>query len=95
VVTVGLDGEITVEADPFDGLPADRLLTTAQVTELLGLSNPSAWRSMVCQGGAPRADDPGDLSAHARRRSPRWSVSTLREWRAERPSASWKRREAR
>lgn len=92
MLTVELDGGVTVEPDPLGELPADAMLTTAEVAEALGMSEPVRWRSLVSRKRAPVADDPGDLSVDARRRSPRWRVSTVRQWREERPSASWKRK---
>jgi hypothetical protein len=61
--------------------PSDPWLTGPQAAEFAGML-PSSWRGLVNRGGAPPADDPGDLSAHPRRRNPRWRRSTVAQYRA-------------
>ena len=65
-----------VVADP------DRLLTGPEVAALLGIE-PVSWRSLVRQGFAPVADDPGGVGPVNTRR-PRWRLSTVREFRQNR-----------
>lgn len=60
-----------VVADP------ERLLTGPQVAASLGMT-PGAWRKAVSKGYAPAADDPGEGPVN--RRTPRWRVSTVREF---------------
>jgi len=76
------------EGGPVEGdVVADpnELLTAADVARLLGLQ-PSTWRAYVCRGQAPPADDPG--VGPVNRRTPRWRLSTVREYRQ-----AWLRRE--
>lgn len=61
----------------------DPLLTGAQAAQRLGLV-PSTWRSYVARGYAPAPDDPGDLSASANRRNPRWRASSVDRFKANR-----------
>lgn len=73
-VSVPFEGEVMtgeVTADP------DRLLTGPEVCALLGIE-PGTWRTYVCRGQAPVADDPG--VGPANRRTPRWRLSTVREY---------------
>lgn len=54
----------------------DPLLTTAQAADMAGM-RPDSWRSLVRSGHIPVADDPGDMSAPANRRAPKWRRSTV------------------
>lgn len=70
----------------------DSLLSGAQIADLLGIV-PATWRSLVRSGHAPPADEPG--VGPVNRRSPRWKVSTITEFRRTRPgSGNWRRTEA-
>lgn len=55
------------------------MLTGAQVAARLGIEA-SSWRAMVARGSAPAADDPGDVSVSAFRRTPRWSDASIAAW---------------
>lgn len=67
--------------EPIDTVP-DRLLTGPEVARLLGIT-PGAWRSLVAKGYAPAADDP-DAERAPQRRSPRWRLDTVAEFRRNR-----------
>lgn len=77
-------GDITVTE------PLDPWLTTAQASELAGVTAGS-WRSLVKRGYVPAPDDPGDLTADAHRRNPRWRRSTVHRYMATRKNARGKR----
>lgn len=66
-----------VVADPA------RLLSASEVAALLGI-DPKTWRSLVTQGYAPPADDPGGVGP-LRGRRPRWRLSTVRRFKQSRP----------
>lgn len=78
VVRVSVGGVVSVPDDP------DRLLSVSEVAARVGI-RPASWRSLVSKGVAPPADDPGDVSVHRVRRSPRWRVGTVDAWRRSRP----------
>lgn len=81
-----MEGPVRVEsAQELPGGP-DRLLTGPQVAKLLGI-DPSSWRTAQWRKVAPPPDDPGhggDEGMPANRRTPRWKVSTIAEYRKER-----------
>lgn len=72
-----MQGEVTSD-DP------DRLLTGAEVAGLLGIAA-ATWRSLVAQGYAPPADDPG--VGPVNRRAKRWHLSTVRAFQRSRPGS--------
>jgi hypothetical protein len=69
-------GEIAVTG------PSDPLLTGAEAAAFLRMQ-PGSWRSLVSRGIAPKADDPGDLEAHPRRRNPKWLRSSVARYRVD------------
>lgn len=67
----------------------DSLLTGAQIADVLGIV-PATWRSLVRSGHAPRPDDPGVGAVN--RRTPRWKISTIAEFRRTRPGrGNWRK----
>lgn len=54
----------------------DPMLTSAQAAMRADVT-PGSWRAMVSDGTVPPADDPGDVSVPANRRSPKWKTSTV------------------
>jgi hypothetical protein len=60
----------------------DDLLTVSEIAERLDIAT-GTWRSYVARGYAPRPDDPDD-GRPANRRSPRWLVSTVDHFAANR-----------
>ena len=75
-VSVPFEGDVmegVVSADP------DRLLTGAEVAELLGIATPT-WRNYVLKGLAPGPDD-RDEGRPVNLRRPRWRLSTVRAYR--------------
>jgi hypothetical protein len=77
-VRVTLGGEVVVAPDP------DPWLTSAQCAERIGVK-PGTWRTLVRDGYAPRADDPGDPASPANRRTHRWRTSSVDRFVANRP----------
>lgn len=80
-----------VDGEDFGTVSADELLTGAQCAELVGVK-PSTWRSLVRQGYAPAADDPG--LGPANRRIGRWYRSTVLAFIAQRPGRTGRPRKA-
>lgn len=66
---------VEVNVDP------DELLTGKEVAQLLEI-DPATWRTYVRRGYAPKADDPG--VGPVNRRTPRWRLETVREYRLNR-----------
>lgn len=78
-VAIAYEGDVVegdVVADP------ERFLTGPQVAAILRI-NPATWRSLVRSGHAPKADDPG--VGPINRRTPRWRVGTIAEFKRTRP----------
>jgi hypothetical protein len=73
-VDLGVEGVVEGEvyADP------DRLLTGAEVAELLGIRT-STWRGYVLKGLAPLPDEPDDKRP-ANLRRPKWRLSSVRAY---------------
>lgn len=67
----------------------DPLLTGPEVAALLDI-DPGTWRGYVHRGQAPKADEPGDESLSANRRTPRWRLSTIERWQAGRRTQAWR-----
>jgi hypothetical protein len=59
----------------------DELLTGPEVARLLEIK-PGTWRSLVHQGYAPAAEDPG--VGPVNRRVPRWTLGQVRDFRENR-----------
>ena len=78
-------GAITMEDKPETS--PDDMLTGPEVARLLGIAAVT-WRGYVKRGLAPKADDPG--VGHPARRTPRWRVETVRQYRATRKGAGFR-----